>query len=89
MLGLHIFEMKSWGWNHTPALSRTLLRVDTEKGSPGKLAVSSVPALSLQVTKSAFHEDGKVNLIKFPFDKQISIPLGNKVDNSRIKNLNQ
>lgn len=83
--------MQCWGWNHTPRPpSYTLLRVahsewDTENGSSGKLAVLSVSALSLQVTKLVFHEDGKMNLIKFPFDKQISMPIGNKVDNSRIK----
>lgn len=58
---------------------------DTENGSSGKLAVLSVSTLPLQVTKLVFQEDGKMNLIKFPFDKQISMPIGNKVDNSRMK----
>lgn len=75
---------------HPQASLITLLRVDhsewdTENGSSGKLAVLSVSARSLQVTKLIFHEDGKMNLIKFPFDKQISMPIGNKVDNSRTK----
>lgn len=82
--------MQCWGWNHTPGLAHTLLRVahsewDTENGSSGKLAALRVSALPLQVTKLVFHEDGKMNLIKFPFDKQISMPIGNKVDNSRMK----
>lgn len=73
-----ILSMQSWG-NHTPSPSSDfseLLIVGHRKWLlwqtcclPQLECFSTVTA----VIKGVFHEDGKMSLVKFPFDKQISI----------------
>lgn len=73
----HILFMQCWGWNHIPSPSSySLLRVahsGTKKMALWQACCLEYLSIVTPVTKLVFHENGKMSLIKFPFDKRISI----------------